>query len=176
MNHTTSCVLRRSLCRTLICHGDSAAKLPVHFSVFFVAELRLRPVVADVTKRWKFAYSSFDVAIDAFCFKHQIEPKAIATYIAELRRCLTRGGFYMLFLATRDDGYYRQFPTAEQYAVGRIIVDGGNGIFSRLYDRKEIERLFSGFEVVHYAEKKATNEMHGRSYERSSAVWHMRRL
>jgi SAM-dependent methyltransferase len=137
-------------------------------------ELSIQAEVADVTRPWPWPNASADIAVDAFCFKHQIESEAIATYIAELRRCLVQGGLFMLFLATRDDGYYRQFETPDQYGLGQIILDAGNGISSRLYARGEIEQLFDGFEVIHYAEKVSENDMHGRRYQRSSAVWHMR--
>jgi SAM-dependent methyltransferase len=138
-------------------------------------DLRLEALVADVIQPWPWQDASADVAIDAFCFKHQIGMDGIATYIAELTRCLAPGGLYMLFLATREDGYYRQFAVPDQYGVGQIIVDAGNGISSRLYAREEIEQLFTGFDVLHYAEKNAQNDMHGETYQRSSAVWHMRR-
>jgi cyclopropane fatty-acyl-phospholipid synthase-like methyltransferase len=55
-------------------------------------ELRLTAVVADVTKPWPWSDRSIDIAVDAFCFKHQIEMEAIATYITELKRCLVPGG------------------------------------------------------------------------------------
>lgn len=134
--------------------------------------LDLEAVAADVTKPWPWASSSADIAVDAFCFKHQIENAAIATYVEELRRCLVAGGRFMLFLATRADGYYRQFPATRQFGVGQIIVDPGNGIASRLYSREEVERLFKAFEVLHFAEKESLNVMHGAPYQRSSAVWH----
>jgi hypothetical protein len=76
----------------------------------------------------------------------------------------------MLFLATREDGYYRQFAVPEQNGIGEIIVDSGNGIASRLYMRDEIERLFNDFAVLHYAEKRSENEMHGKTYRRSSGA------
>jgi hypothetical protein len=128
-----------------------------------------------VTRRWPWRDSSAALAIDAFCFKHVIEPHGIANYISELQRCLEPGGIFMLFLATRNDGYYRQFSAPRQFGTGAIIVDPGNEIASRLYDRDEIEHLFQDFDIVHFAEKAGENVMHGVTYQRSSAVWHMRR-
>ena len=81
----------------------------------------------------------------------------------------------MLFLATRDDGYYRQFAVPGQYGVGSIIIDEGNNIASRLYSRDEIEGLFQGFDVLEFKEKRSTNEMHGKLYDRCSAVWYLRK-
>jgi cyclopropane fatty-acyl-phospholipid synthase-like methyltransferase len=145
-----------------------------------VRELRARPnlkvqaVTADVTSRWPWGDASATLAIDTFCFKHVIDPQGIATYIEQLRRCLAPGGVFMLFLATRRDGYYRQFGVAEQFGTGEIILDPGNNIASRLYERDEIEHLFRNFEVLSFREKAGENLMHGARYQRSSAVWHMR--
>lgn len=138
-------------------------------------ELNLTAICAGVTERWPWQDRCVDFAIDAFCFKHQIDTDAIETYLSELARCLRPGGLFMLFLATRDDGYYSQFPAACQYGSGMIIVDEGNGIPSRLYSCEEIESLFGRFEVLHSEEKSVVNEMHGRTYERRSRVWHLRR-
>jgi len=137
--------------------------------------LSIESRVGDVTQPWPWVDGAAQAAIDCFCFKHQIETAAITTYIAELKRCLVPGGLFMLFLATRTDGYYGQFDLANQYGVGQIIVDPGNGIASRLYSRVEIEGLFQDFETVHFAEKNSTNVMHGETYKRCSAVWYLRK-
>lgn len=137
--------------------------------------LRLEAVVGDVTQVWPWSDGCTDIAIDAYCFKHQIETDGIETYIRELRRCLVPGGMFMLFLATRTDEYYRQFAVPHQYGIGSIIVDAGNGIASRLYAREEVERLFAEFDVLSFSEKTARNEMHGKTYDRCSGIWHLRR-
>jgi SAM-dependent methyltransferase len=138
-------------------------------------KLKIDARLSDVSQPWPWPGAQFDVAIDAFCFKHQIEPAAIGNYIAELRRCLKPDGRFMLFLATREDGYYRQFEVPEQYGTGSVIVDAGNNIASRLYSRGEIEGLFQGFDVLHFSEKRAVNEMHGKLYDRCSAAWYFRK-
>jgi SAM-dependent methyltransferase len=138
-------------------------------------DLVIEPVGADVTSPWPWPDHCADAAIDTFCFKHQIGVASIGTYIHELRRCLAPGGLFLLFLATRSDSYYRQFAAEQQDGLGEIIIDPGNGIASRLYDRDEVERLFEGFQFVHFEEKASTNVMHGTEYNRRSAIWHLRR-
>ena len=138
-------------------------------------ELRLSATCGSVAERWPWSDACADFAIDAFCFKHQIGTDAIATYISELVRCLRPGGLFMLFLATREDGYYRQSPAAKQYGPGLIIVDQGNAIPSRLYSLQEIVTVFAGFKLLHSEEKSGVNEMHGRNYNRSSLVCHFQR-
>jgi SAM-dependent methyltransferase len=139
-------------------------------------DLQLNAVEGSVTQPWPWRDASADFAVDAFCFKHQIEPEAIDVYLRELRRCLRPGGLYMLFLALREDGYYRQFPAPHQHGPGLIIVDRGNDIPSRLYAREEIETLFTGFRALHFAAKISSNQMHGRTYQRHSGVWHLQRI
>ena len=144
-------------------------------AVQYRPSLSIEAVVADVTRPWPWKDGSIDAALDTFCFKHQIQTEAIGTYIAELRRCLSPSGLFMLFLATRDDGYYSRFKVPVQYGTGEIIVDPGNGIASRLYSRAEVESLFEDFEPLRFVEKASTNVMHGATYARSSAVWYFRK-
>jgi len=149
-----------------------------------VAQLRSRarelalPIEArvhDISEAWPLPNEAFDVAIDAFCFKHLIPEEAIYAYVSEVERCLSRGGLFMLFLATKEDGYYKQFPSRDQSGVGTIITDPGNGIASRLYSRADIDGLFSCFQGIHFQVKQSQNTMHGRAYDRSSALWYFRK-
>lgn len=139
-------------------------------------ELKLEATRGSVVEPWPWDDAWADFAIDTFCFKHQIETSGIATYVSELRRCLRPGGLFLLFLAMREDGYYKQFATSQQHGPGLIIVDEGNGIASRLYSWGEVESLFEGFDIVRAEEKISVNEMHGRSYQRRSGVWYLRRI
>jgi len=138
-------------------------------------EWQLDAKIGSVTEPWPWPNASADIAIDAFCFKHQIEPAGIQIYLGELRRCLKKGGLYMLFLAMREDGYYGQFAVPQPRGIGLVIVDRGNQIASRLYSQAEIEALFVGFGVVQFNAKVSRNEMHGQMYERHSGVWYFRR-
>lgn len=72
------------------------------------------PIWHDIGKPWPFPNDSFDVAIDCFCFKHQINATAVENYIGELWKTLKGGGYYLLFLAAKEDGYYKQFLAQNQ--------------------------------------------------------------
>ena len=129
----------------------------------------------DVSTPWPVEDGWADIAIDTYCFKHQIDNRSIATYIAELHRSLKPGGMAMLFLADRQDGYYRQFPVAEQDGMGVVIRDPGNDILSRLYNTDDIRTMFAGFKIVEHQTKTAENEMHGKIYPRLSHVFYLRK-
>ena len=131
---------------------------------------RLHVFRHDVATPWPIPDSSIDIASDTFCFKHQIALSSITTYASEITRCLAPGGRFMLFFATRLDGYYSQFPEAHQLGPGCIITDPGNGIRSRLYEPSELTAVFPGLVPLHQIVKAGVNAMHGAMYERESCV------
>lgn len=89
---------------------------------------RVRAHCQSVTEPWPLGDSSIDVAVDTFCYKHQIEAAERARYRAELARDLRPGGFYMLTLAGDDDGYYGPLLARSPRKVARVITDPANGI------------------------------------------------
>jgi SAM-dependent methyltransferase len=137
--------------------------------------LNIRPICCDIAEPWPFEANSFDVAIDCFCFKHLIHGAAVANYVKELSRTMRCGGYYLLFLAAKEDGYYMQYPVREQSGRGTVIIDPENRIASRLYDIDEIKTLFREHELVFTATKHGENIMHRKKYERSSHVLYLRK-
>ncbi len=129
----------------------------------------------DVRRSWPVEDHSAQAAIDTFCFKHQIDAEAIDGYVANASAKLCEGAPLIISFAGRGDGYYRQFPVADQRGPGVIIVDPGNQIASRLYDPEELIGLFAGFEPVHVQRSVAVNEMHGAQFERETFVVQLRR-
>jgi SAM-dependent methyltransferase len=128
---------------------------------------RVHPFVHDIRNPWPVETGSIDLAIDTFCFKHQIEESAIAFYVSEVSRALRAGGLFMMSFAGRRDGYYALFPS-DDTEPGQAFVDPGNQIASRLYDVAEVENIFSAFKTVYAEEKNQTNEMHGKIYQRET--------
>jgi len=132
---------------------------------------RIQAICQDVSKSWPIADAAVDLAIDTFCFKHQIHEEALRAYVTEATRVMKSNARFLLFLATKEDGYYCQFPTADQGGPGTVIRDPGNGILSRLYDSHEIVNLFGAFSVIRHVVKLSENTMHGTSYKRTSHVF-----
>ena len=116
-------------------------------------------VCQDVSTHWPVPDTAVDLAIDTFCFKHQIQETALQTYVMEATRTLKVGGRFLLFLAAKEDSYYSQFLTSDQHGPGIIIRDPGNNILSRLYDYQEIAAMFEGLAVERYALKRSENVM-----------------
>lgn len=126
----------------------------------------------DVGKPWPVQDNFYDLAIDTFCFKHQISVKSIQNYLAEIVRCLKKDGYYLLTLADRSDGYYRQFAVPEHSGHRMVILDPGNNILSVLYRFDEVISLFSPwFKLKYYEQKEKNGEMYGISYMRSTHLF-----
>jgi SAM-dependent methyltransferase len=136
---------------------------------------QIRALSHDVSKPWPLPSHSINLAIDTFCFKHQIHAEAVQMYVSELARVTRPGARFLLFLAAKEDGYYAQFPTSDQTRPGCIILDPGNEILSRLYDKAEIIDLFKDFSLSRHVVKISENMMHDKPYKRSSHVfWFLR--
>lgn len=133
---------------------------------------RVRAYCQSVTDPWPFPSNHFGLAIDTFCYKHQISESGKERYRRELARSLKRGGFYLLTLAGTDDGYYGSLLATSGDATRRVIVDPANGIASILYDKQDIEREFGpSFDCVWYGHKIREGMMHGNHYTRSTHMF-----
>lgn len=128
----------------------------------------------SVTSPWPFEDSGlFDVAIDAFCYKHQILPADKEVYRRELARAMKPGGYYLLTLAGVDDGYYGPLLASSPAPDERVIIDPANGIASVLYRKEDILREFGdAFELVQFQHKQRNGQMHGAMYPRSTLVFY----
>lgn len=129
----------------------------------------IQPVCQDVTKLWPVTTDSVDVAIDTFCFKHQIPLEHREFYRGELDRTLKAGGHFLLTLAGLNDGYYKLFPAP--HLGDNAIVDPANGIPSVLYSKDDILEFFGGFKLVDYKLKAKPSEMHGTVYPRETHLF-----
>lgn len=136
---------------------------------------KVKALVQDVRKSWPADVASAGLIVDAFCFKHQIEPEAVTAYADNAARAARDGALLMLSFAGVDDGYYAQFPAPNQLGPGVVIVDPGNGIASRLYDPQSLAGLFRSFDLVETITKRTRNVMHGREFDRETHVAYLRR-
>lgn len=129
----------------------------------------IQPICHDVTKPWPVTTDSIEVAIDTFCFKHQIPVEHREFYRSELDRTLKKGGHFLLTLAGQNDGYYKLFPAPD---LGKnVIVDPANGIPSVLYSKDDILDFFGDFTLADYNLKAKPSEMHGTVYPRETHLF-----
>ena len=132
--------------------------------------------VGDVTQHWPFASSSFDIAIDTFCYKHQTTENGKGTYRRELARVLKPGGLYLLTLAGPDDGYYGPLLRRSGKRKANIVLDPANRVKSILYSREALLKEFrKGFLLLSYKHRKGSRMMHGRSYPQSTHQFILKR-
>lgn len=132
---------------------------------------RIHAHCSSVSERWPLDDASVDIAIDTFCYTHQVAKADRATYTEELARALKPKGLYLLTVPGTDDGYYGPFMKTSPNPRERVIVDKGNGIPMVLYDRGDVEKEFAGFKVLEYVHKAHTNAMHGNLYDRSTHLF-----
>ncbi len=128
----------------------------------------------NVTHPWPTPDGWADIAIDTFCFKHQVPEGDKQAYIEQLRRTLRPGGLFLLTLADVEDGYYKQFFHPE---IGKnVIIDPANKIPSVLYTKEDIQKLFKGFEIIEHQKENKTSLMHGVTYHRVTHLFVFKRF
>lgn len=71
-----------------------------------VLNLPVQAVAQDASEKWPIAPNSLDIAIDIFCYKHIVNKQAQKNYRKELWKCLKQNRFYLISLASIDDGFY----------------------------------------------------------------------
>lgn len=134
-----------------------------------------RGVCTDATLDWPCETSSKDIAIDCFCFKHIIDPTGSAAYANNLARVLRPGGYFMMSCASASDGYYGSLPALPADGPGKLIIDPGNNIASRLYETEDLVRLFPMLTLDKVLVRNSRNKMHGHEYQRCTLVAYFRR-
>lgn len=127
---------------------------------------KLRGQTFNLTKSWNF-HNSFDFFIDTYCFKHITRLAARHNYKSELLKYSRKGTYYLLTLASTEDGYYKQHEVRmEQDLV--VILDPGNHIESILHTKNQVLDFFCPeFELVDFQENIQANIMHGKGYTRN---------
>jgi SAM-dependent methyltransferase len=118
----------------------------------------------DLANPFPFADAEFDSAIDIFCFKHLVKEPARQNYLSELKRIVK--GTFLLSLASVEDGFYGPLLQYSPSPEKRLIVDPFTGIPSILYGKEDVLRLFEGFQLVAFNEKRNKGPMHGKEYDR----------
>ena len=102
--------------------------------------------------QWPVEDGGATVAIDTFCYKHQILIEDRRAYRDQLRRSLARDAYYLLTLAGTDDGYYGLLPANPSKQGDHVVVDPVIDIPSVLYSLEDVRREFS--DVVQFEEYK----------------------
>lgn len=128
--------------------------------------LAVTPLCQSTTDPLPYADNTFDAVIDIFSYKHHIDPQKRHMYRQELYRVLKKEGFYLISLASYQDGFYgalREDPKQTHVSV----IDPYNQIPSVLFSLEDLIREFSShFHLVQSNEKYSTSEMHGKPYQR----------
>ncbi len=133
--------------------------------------LRIRTTCQSVTEPLPFPANHFDLIIDIFCYKHQIDETDRQNYRSELHRVLKPDGLLVLSLAGKNDGFYG--PLLKPGS--NVIIDPHTEIASVLFTREEIEKEFSGFQVIEFIHYKDEGPMHGSVYRRDTMGFIMKK-
>lgn len=132
-------------------------------------EEKITPVCHDLGEPWPLEDAVFDMAFDAFCYKHLVTEDAHNVYESGLDRVTKPGSYFSISLAGIDDGYYKQFFTNDPEYPENHIIDPGNDVASILYTKPDLEARFTPvWTLVHYEHKTTPSTMYGVEYPRST--------
>ncbi len=133
--------------------------------------LKINTVCQNVTESLPFPDNYFDLIIDIFCYKHQIDSKKREMYRKEIRRVLKPSGFFVLSLAGKKDGFYG--PLLE--LSNNVIIDPYTDIASVLFTKEDVEKEFSDFKIVEFIPISDESQMHGKIYKRETLNFVMKK-
>ncbi len=129
--------------------------------------LPIRAFGQDVSEKWPIALESLDIAIDIFCYKHVVNKKSQKKYRSELWKALKPSGYYLISLASVDDGFYGPLLTSSPSPEDNLIIDPHANIPSYLYSETGLVEEFSDlFKIVEVSMRTSSSPMHGKEYVR----------
>ncbi len=129
--------------------------------------LPVKAYCQDITSPWPVQKEQFDFAIDIFCYKHIVDKEAQRRYRKYLQEALKMNGYYLLNLASDEDGFYGPLLRASPDLARKLIIDPYSQISSLLYTLEEIVSEFSDILQVIEAKKVfSTSPMYGKEYTR----------
>jgi SAM-dependent methyltransferase len=138
-------------------------------------EKTVAAVVTAIGYDLPFVDSSFDAAIDMFCYPYLVNEALRGKYRVELARVLRPRGLFLLTVPAKDDGFYG--PLLEGDMGEDVVVDPFNQIPSMVLDKKRVVDDFSKqFRVEGFVHKSGTRKMYDQNFKRSTLVFVMRRL
>lgn len=124
-------------------------------------------IAQDAASCWPIEKSSLDIAIDVFCYKHIVSKERQRNYRQELWRTLAADGFYLISLASDNDGFYGPLLKTSPSLNEKLIIDPYSNIPSFLYSQDDLIREFSDlFEIIEIQEQTSMSPMHGKEFSR----------
>jgi SAM-dependent methyltransferase len=121
----------------------------------------------DIATPWPVKSEQLDFAIDIFCYKHIVDKEAQRNYRKHLKEALKMNGYYLLNLASDDDGFYGPLLSNSPDPAHKLVIDPYSQISSLLYTLEEIIHEFS--DALHLVEAKkvsSVSPMYGKEYPR----------
>ena len=129
--------------------------------------LQITTFAQDVSSKWPIMPNSLDIAIDIFCYKHITNKQSQKNYRKELWKAMKPNGFYFIFLASINDGFYGPLLENSPCPTEKMVVDPYANIPSYLYSISDLSNEFSDmFSVIEASEKTSSSPMHRKTYTR----------
>ena len=130
-------------------------------------KLPIKAYCQDITSPWPVKPAQIDFAIDIFCYKHIVDKAAQQIYRKQLREALKNNGYYLLNLASDEDGFYGPLLKSSPDPHRKMVIDPYSQIHSLLYTQEEIVREFSdSLLLVEVKKVSSISPMYGHDYQR----------
>lgn len=120
-------------------------------------------LVQDATKRWDYEDASFDFALDCFASTDIESAEGRAFARAEFRRVLRPGGLLLVYVLSTDDEFHKEMilktPAEEAHSFTHPA-----GKYEKVFEEKELDQLYAGFELIAAERVAKTTEFNGKPY------------
>jgi SAM-dependent methyltransferase len=142
-------------------------------------ELPLQFVQYDVRESLPADDASVDFVIDTFVYFHILRSDDRSALRREVARVLRPGGVLLTSLATAEDGYYAtcpEVPDWRDFSDRTIVLDEHAGVGNVLLSEAEATSEWADVgDLLMFWRKRATGDMHGRQYDRTTvaSLWRL---
>ncbi len=129
-------------------------------------KLSIKGYCQYITMPWPVKNNQFDAAIDISCYKHIVDKDAQKSYRQHLHAALKNSGYYLLSLASDEDGFYKPLLASSPDPASKLVIDPFSQIPSRLYSLYELAEEFSDdFQIVHAKKIEKISALYGKDYQ-----------
>lgn len=123
-------------------------------------------ILGDIGQKLPFENNSFDLIIDVVS-SNSLNDIERAVCIKEVKRMLRPNGFLYIKALCKDGdknagNLIDRFPGKEK----DTYIMPSTGIVERVFSRKDIENLYSDFEILHIERKQSYTQFQGKPYKR----------
>ena len=120
--------------------------------------------VMDATQPWRYESNTFDVGIDCTAPVDIESPAGRSVAIAEMRRVLKPGAYFLVYVMSTDDEYHQMLIAKSPAAEPHAFIHPETGKFEKVFSEHELDNMYADFQLIEATRINNTTEFFGETY------------